>query len=576
MSSKKKRKNDWRDKYDFSLEWWLTEKKSYSDLKNNPTAIIYTRVSDIKQSKEWWGLESQENACRTYAWFNHIKVLNVFKDDWISGAEMERDWLNSAINYLKQMNSGGTKKVTYFLCTEIARISRWSLSESEYIQKRIESTWVEIILTNSKMNITNTDSSQELMSDMFKIWAKQERNNIRDRSLKWTINKLESGERVFTPPAWYERAYEKNNWKTEKKLIKKEPYASIIKEWLELFANWVIGTKADLIRFFNNKGLKSNYHSETNKPLGLSFADRILTIEKLYFYSWYVFYPNEPYEIKQPVEWTNFDPIINLSIMWKIIDRLDIKGISKTRWREEKSDIFPLRWLILCPYCHFHMTWRGSRWKLWKIYHYYGCNRKDCKWKEYIPVDKMHEDYEKLLSQTTIKPEILELAEHILKAKIKDRNWITNKIEQWYKNKINQIDKEIKSIENKIEKITKPELILKLEGERALLEEEKRMLNEKITNWRLIEDDFNKLFEKIKIILSDPVSVRKYWPLSLKRLQVRVLYGEEIFYKKNEGYQTPHFMNSELHSISMLSSKISNGAGDGTRTRNSLLGRQAL
>jgi hypothetical protein len=33
------------------------------------------------------------------------------------------------------------------------------------------------------MNITSTNSSQEMMSDMYKIWAKQERNNIRERSV---------------------------------------------------------------------------------------------------------------------------------------------------------------------------------------------------------------------------------------------------------------------------------------------------------------------------------------------------------------------------------------------------------
>lgn len=83
---------------------------------------------------------------------------------------------------------------------------------------------------------------------------------------------------------------------------------------------------------------------------------------------------------------------------------------------------------------------------------------------------------------------------------------------------MNQIDKDIKSIENKIEKLSKPELIMKLEEERATLEEEKEILNKKITNWKLIEEDFDKMFEKLKIILLDPVSVWKRWSLSLKMI----------------------------------------------------------
>ena len=47
-----------------------------------------------------------------------------------------------------------------------------------------------------------------------------------------------------------------------------------------------------------------------------------------------------------------------------------------------------------------------------------------------------------------------------------------------------------------------------------------------------VEEGFNKIFEKIKNILLDPLSVRKYEPLKLKQLQVRVLYGDK--YNKTE------------------------------------------
>ena len=575
MPSKKKKKKDWKNKYDFSLEWWLVEKKSYSDLKRNPTAVIYARVSDIKQVMDGNWLESQEATCRTYANNQWITILKVFKDEWISGAEMDRNWLADAISYLKEMNSGSTKKVAFLICTEMSRLSRWTLSESELIQSRIESTWVEIILANSWMNITTTNSSQEMMSDMYKIWAKQERNNIRERSVNWSINKLKMGEWIFTPPAGYERIHEKVNWKTEKRLVKKEPDASIIKEWLELYANWVINSRSDLLKFFNDKHLKSNFHDAGDKELGATFVDRLFTIEKLYFYAGYIFYPSEPYEILEPIEWA-YEPLINLSTMWKILDRMKFKWIKKFKSWSEKSELYPLRWLILCPHCNFHMTWRWSRGKMWKIYHYYWCNRIDCKWKENIPIDKMHEDYEKLLEHTTPKAEVLKLAEKYLTIKIKDKNLSINKMEQWYRSRIRQIDAEIQSIENKIEKLSKPELISKLEWEWSLLEEEKEILNKKIADWRIIEEDFNKIFEKVKNILLDPLSVRRYGPLKLKQLQVRVLYGDKIFYKKNEGFQTLTSANGDVLFRSIFESFSVNGAGDGARTRNSLLGRQEL
>jgi hypothetical protein len=95
----------------------------------------------------------------------------------------------------------------------------------------------------------------------------------------------------------------------------------------------------------------------------------------------------------------------------------------------------------------------------------------------------------------------LKLAEKYLTIKIKDKNLSINKMEQWYRSRIRQIDAEIQSIENKIEKLSKPELISKLEWEWSLLEEEKEILNKKIADWRIIEEDFNKIFEKVKNIL---------------------------------------------------------------------------
>ena len=213
---------------------------------------------------------------------------------------------------------------------------------------------------------------------------------------------------------------------------------------------------------------------------------------------------------------------------------------------------------------------------MWKLYYYYWCNRQDCPSKENIPIEQIHQDYEKMLGHITVHPEIIKLSEWILKEKMQDKNGFTLKVEQWYKNRIKEINYEIASIEDKINKLSKPELIAKLETQWSILEEEKSMIEKKIEDWRLAEDDFNKIFEKIKLLLWDPVSVRRYWPTSLKQLQVRVLYGDEIFYKKNEGFQTLTNSASELCFKNIFDLKSLNGAGDGARTRNSLLGRQEL
>ena len=89
-------------------------------------------------------------------------------------------------------------------------------------------------------------------------------------------------------------------------------------------------------------------------------------------------------------------------------------------------------------------------------------------------------------------------------------------------------------------------------------------------------NDFNILYDRVKTMITDPVAIRKVWSLQLKILEAWVLFGGKIYYKKNEGFQTPQI--SVLHAIisGVSTPLVSSGAGDETRTRNSLLGRQEL
>jgi hypothetical protein len=55
------------------------------------------------------------------------------------------------------------------------------------------------------------------------------------------------------------------------------------------------------------------------------FVNRMLTIEKLYCYAGYIFYPNPTYGIMKPIQAIH-QPLISLSIMQKILNRIDKKG----------------------------------------------------------------------------------------------------------------------------------------------------------------------------------------------------------------------------------------------------------
>jgi len=85
---------------------WTTELK----------AVIYCRVSDMKQATQWHWLEGQERVCRERCQNQspEIVVDQIFIEPWVSGAIMERKEFNKCLKYLEQQNKKYAK-ITHFV-----------------------------------------------------------------------------------------------------------------------------------------------------------------------------------------------------------------------------------------------------------------------------------------------------------------------------------------------------------------------------------------------------------------------------------------------------------------------------
>ena len=82
-------------------------------------AVIYCRVSDIKQTTRGDGLNSQETRCREYATRRGYTVVGVYKEP-ISGKTDSRPAMSELLAYLqKQRNSG-----TVVIMDDINRLAR--------------------------------------------------------------------------------------------------------------------------------------------------------------------------------------------------------------------------------------------------------------------------------------------------------------------------------------------------------------------------------------------------------------------------------------------------------------------
>jgi site-specific DNA recombinase len=83
-----------------------------------PLAVIYARVSTARQADDGLPVESQLAQCRAKAQALGAKVLEVFRDDGISGRTSKRPGFQAALDYCDD------HRVDYFVCWSSSRFAR--------------------------------------------------------------------------------------------------------------------------------------------------------------------------------------------------------------------------------------------------------------------------------------------------------------------------------------------------------------------------------------------------------------------------------------------------------------------
>src|SRR5690606_36802345 len=82
-------------------------------------AIVYCRVSGVKQVREGDGLASQETRCREYASYKDYEVVAVFRDD-MSGGSAARPGMIAALNFIKKHR----RENIVIIIDDISRLAR--------------------------------------------------------------------------------------------------------------------------------------------------------------------------------------------------------------------------------------------------------------------------------------------------------------------------------------------------------------------------------------------------------------------------------------------------------------------
>lgn len=150
-------------------------------------AIGYIRVSSAQQAQEGVSLEAQQAKIEQWCLANGYELVNVFKDEGISGKRMDtRQGLQDALATLKRGNA-----FVFYSMSRVARSTKDMLSIGELITKK-KADMVSVI-----ENFDTTTATGKMMFQMLAVLAEFERNLVGERTATVLQNK-KANRQVYT------------------------------------------------------------------------------------------------------------------------------------------------------------------------------------------------------------------------------------------------------------------------------------------------------------------------------------------------------------------------------------------
>jgi site-specific DNA recombinase len=349
-------------------------------------ALIYCRVSSDRQVKEGHGLDGQEMRCRKYAEQHGHDVVGIFRDEGVSGGVIEREGMQSMLDYL---DKAGHKDAHVVLIDDIKRLARDIVGHFT-LRRALQARGARLESPSHKFG---NEPEEIFVESIFAASAELERNQNRRQVRNRMQARLEAGYWPFYPPPGYRFEKVPGHGKL---IVPREPEASIIREALEGYASGRMPEQVDVQAFLRKKGFD---HWGIGRGAYLEQVKRLLTRE---VYAGFIHYP--PWNVTRRKG--QHQALVSGETFDRIQERLAEKA--KVRTRKDMNRDFPLRGFVLCNDCRrpFTASWsRGKR----NLFPYYRCGTAGCSSQnKSIRADRMHGEFEQLLKLLRPRQRILD------------------------------------------------------------------------------------------------------------------------------------------------------------------------
>lgn len=150
----------------------------------NQTAIIYARVSTVKQADDGLPVESQIERCHQKAESVGVDVLKVFTDAGLSGRTDDRPAFRDAIAYCK------VYQVNLFICWSTSRFARNKLDAAFY-KRELEKHGTRVIYVS--VDLDNRTDSGWMMESILEIFDEHYSRQIAADTLRSMQKNAEDG-----------------------------------------------------------------------------------------------------------------------------------------------------------------------------------------------------------------------------------------------------------------------------------------------------------------------------------------------------------------------------------------------
>ncbi|MFA6527583.1 MAG: recombinase family protein, partial [Candidatus Babeliales bacterium] len=485
-------------------------------------AIIYCRVSSERQVTEGHGLAGQELRCKQYAEARGYEVVEVFKDEGVSGGIVDRPGMKKLLDFLESQAISGQTIVV--LIDDISRFAR-DVEAHFQLKTAIESRsgileCVSMVLEKSPMG--------KLLETIMAGSAEYQRNENRVRVMKNMKSRLEKGYWPFDVPPGYKNHKEPAHGKV---MRRDEPKASIIQEALEGFASRRFENDADINKFLVSKSFA---HRAVFK--GIVHSDQpTRLLNRAALYGGFIQY--EPWQV--PRRQGFHDAIISIDTLKKIETRL---GETKRRiFRKDLNKDFPLRGFLACAHCNKLMTASWSKGRS-KQYAFYRCTTRGCTFRhKSVGKEKTENDFEALLARMTPQRGTVKLVEAVLRDLWDKRMDLEVEQDKARQARIEGIDKEINAICDRVTNINSKTLIRKLESKVEQLEVQQKALGASKFNKEDPKYDFGTAVNEACRFIQKPSALWNSDSFEDKRTVLNLAFIGVLPYDKQKGFGTARF-----------------------------------